>query len=365
MRCSTVATVLVAVFISCTPTAVKAEGYLETDVKPLTDKNGIVHDATILDPQLLNPWGITESTTSPLWVSDNGAGVSTLYIVSTTTPIAKNPLVVSIPTCDDPLGASGKPTGVVFNPTTGFVISNGTASAPARFLFATEDGTIVGWNPAVDPTHGIIAIPQCPITTNAAAYKGLAIATTSGGAFLYATNFQRGVVDIYDQNFHFVKSLSDPHVTAGFAPFNVAVIGSKLFVSFAVKNPATGDNVPGKGSGMVDVFDLNGTFLERFAQGGPLKVPWGMALVPSSSFGSLAGTLWIGNFGDGHINAFDPETGAFVDKVRDRSGKPIVIDGLWALQVGNGANGGLSNAVYFTAGPNDENDGLFGSLTPN
>src|SRR6266487_2020133 len=185
MRRSAVATALVAVFVSYlgTPAAVEAGGYGETDlvanVTPLTDKNRIEHKATILDLDLVNPWGIAESPTSPFWVSDNGTGVSTLYISTTNNPIAKNPLVVSIPTCDDPLGRSGKPTGAVFNITTlpgstpGFMISgfdaqNNPTSAPARFIFATEDGTIVGWNPGVNPkgfdpakagTYGIIAVP--------------------------------------------------------------------------------------------------------------------------------------------------------------------------------------------------------------
>jgi len=392
MRRSAVATALVAVFVSYlgTPAAVEAGGYSETDlvanVTPLTDKNRIEHKATILDPDLVNPWGISESATSPFWVSDNGTGVSTLYNSTTNNPIAKNPLVVSIPTCDDPLGRSGKPTGTVFNinggPTGGFRISgvdihNNPTSASAVFLFATEDGTIVGWNPGVNPknfdpnkagTYGIIALPDCPLAANAAAYKGLAIARDSNGTTrLYATNFRSGMVEVYDNTFHAVGSgtrFVDPNLPAAFSPFNVAVIGGRLFVTFAIRNPATGDNVPGKGSGIVDVFDLDGTNFQRFAQGGQLKAPWGMALAPSG-FGELAGKLWIGNFGDGQINAFDPETGAFIDKVRDPKGKPLVIDGLWALQVGNGGNGGLTNTLYFTAGPNDEKDGLFGSLSPN
>jgi uncharacterized protein (TIGR03118 family) len=362
MRCSTVATALVAVFISYlgTPAAVKAGGYVETDL--VSNRSG----AVIQDRKLLNAWGLVAGPTTPFWVSDNGAGVSTLYAVNSQ-GVQKNPLEVSIPTCGDPLGASGKPTGVVFNIAQdigAFPISSDGTPLAARFLFATEDGTIVGWNPAVDPTHGIIAVPEhCASAVNAA-YKGLAIAATSAGAFLYAANFQTGMVDMYDANFQVVKSFTDPNAGAAFHPFNVAVISGKLYVTFAVRNPATGDNVPGKGSGIVSVFNLDGTFNQRFAEGGHLKAPWGMALVPSSNFGPLAATLWIGNFGDGHINAFDPTSGAFIDQVRDSNGKPLVIDGLWALQVGNGANGGLANTVYFTAGPNDEKDGLFGSLTP-
>jgi uncharacterized protein (TIGR03118 family) len=383
MRCSTVTTALVAVFISYlgTPAAVKAGGYLETDL--VANRPGV---AVVLDPDLVNPWGIAESATSPFWVSDNGTGVSTLYSSTTNNPIVKNSLVVSIPTCDDPLGRSGKPTGAVFNidggPTGGFRISgvdknNNPTSASAVFLFATEDGTIIGWNPGVNPknfdpnkagTYGIIAFPDCPLAAKAAAYKALAIATDSNGTTrLYATNFRSGMVEVYNNTFHAVgteTTFVDPNLPASFSPFNVAVIDGKLFVTFAIRNPATGDNVPGKGSGIVDVFDLDGTNLQRFAQGGPLKAPWGMAHVPSG-FGALGDTLWIGNFGDGQINAFNFDSGAFIDKVRDRNGKPLVIDGLWALHVGNGGNGGDPNKLYFTAGPNDEKDGLFGSLSPN
>jgi uncharacterized protein (TIGR03118 family) len=362
MRCSTVATALVAVFISYlgVPAAVKAGGgYIETDL--VSNRPG----AVIQDLKLVNAWGLVAGPTTPFWVSDNGTGFATLYAVpSGGLTVSKNPLEVSIPACDDLSGHSGTPTGVVFNSTTGFVISKGSASAPARFLFATEDGTIVGWAPTVDPTHGIIAVPaNCASPVNAV-YKGLAIATTGTGAFLYAANFQTGVVDMYDANFHVVKSFTDPDAGAAFHPFNVAVIGDKLFVTFAVRNPRTGDNVPGKGSGIVSVFSLDGTFDKRFAEGGHLKAPWGMALVPSSNFGPLANTLWIGNFGDGRINAFDPSSGAFIDQVRDSNGKPIVIDGLWALQVGTATTCG-THTVCFTAGPNDEKDGLFGSLNPN
>jgi uncharacterized protein (TIGR03118 family) len=242
-------------------------------------------------------------------------------------------------------------------------------SAAAVFLFATEDGTIVGWNPTVQPSgapsgtsHGIITLVDN--SKAGAVYKGLAIFAdpNSNAAFLYAANFS-GMVEMYDRNFHQVKSFTDPNLPAAFTPFNVAVIGDKLFVTFAIRRPHTGNPVPGGGSGIVSVFNLDGTFNQRFAEHGQLKAPWGMALAPVG-FGALGGALWIGNFGDGQINAFNFETRAFIDKVRDRDGKPIVIDGLWALQVGNGGNGGLANMLYFTAGPNHEKDGLFGSLTP-
>jgi uncharacterized protein (TIGR03118 family) len=207
------------------------------------------------------------------------------------------------------------------------------------------------------------------VTTNSATRHGvgLAIATTtdSSGTHgrLYAANFQSGMVDTFDENFTAVKSFTGPNLEAGFSPFNVAVFNGKVYVTYAIRNPHTGDNVPGKGSGIVDVFDLDGSFLQRLAEGGHLKAPWGMAISPTNFGSTLGGKLWIGNFGDGHINVFDPDTGAFIDQVRDTNGKPIVIDGLWGLIVGNGGNGGRTDTIYFTAGPNNEQHGLFGSLT--
>jgi uncharacterized protein (TIGR03118 family) len=402
MRRSTLATVLVAVFISylATPAAVKTGGYKTTDLvvnkSPLIDKNGVSHTGQVQDPNLVNPWGVTETPTgSPFWISDNNAGVATLYNVPANAPnsVTINPLVVSIPTPGDPLGRSGAPTGTVFNITTladptkgGFMISGVDAhgaktSAPARFLFATEDGTIVGWNPGVNPegftgtagTFGIIAVdnsgnnfdPNANPKTGAV-YKGLAIATDANGQTrLYATNFRSGMVDAYDVNFLAVTSFTDPKLPDSFAPFNVAVINGAVFVTFAKQDAAKHDPVAGQGHGIVDVFDLDGTFRQRFAQHDQLNSPWGVALAPPG-FGELGGALWIGNFGDGRINAFDPESGKFLSKVRDPKGKAILIDGLWAITFGsNNGNGGSANTLYFTAGPNGETDGLFGSLNPN
>jgi len=354
----------------------EAAGFLETDLvvnrSPLIDANGVTHVGKAVDSNLVNPWGISESPASPFWISDNGAGVSTLYN-TTGTPLS---LVVSIPAPGDPLGKGGKPTGTVFNSTGGFMISGFTkgglpTTMPAVFLFATEDGTIVGWNPNVNPqnfdqnkagTYGIIAAHPA-----GAIYKGLAIATDSGGVSrLYATNFHQGTVDVFDTSFNLVHSFgafADPTLPRGYAPFNVVPLNGKLFVTYAVRDDTGEDDVSGMSHGIVNTFDLSGGSLHRFAQHGQLDSPWGVALAPAN-FGALAGTIWIGNFGNGHINAYNALTGDFVDKVRNSHGQAIVIDGLWALQVGNGGMGGLSNTIYFTAGPNDETDGLFGSLSP-
>jgi uncharacterized protein (TIGR03118 family) len=407
MRRSTLATVLAAVFISYlgTPAAVKTGGYVETDLvvnkSPLTDKNGIVHNGQVQDSNLLNPRGVTETPTgSPFWISDNAAGVSTLYNVPATAPnsVTKNPRVVSIPTPKDPLGG-GSPTGTVFNITTlpgatpGFMISGvkgdgvTKTSAPATFLFATEDGTIVGWNPGVFPpgqtgsnppgsNFGIIALDNSgnnftvpPSSATGAVYKGLAIATDAKGQTrLYVTNFRSGMVEMYNEGFMALGSppaFVDPKLPDSYAPFNIVPINGELFVTFAVQNAEKHDDVAGQSHGIVDVFDLDGTFRQRFAQHDQLNSPWGVALAPTG-FGELGGALWIGNFGNGSINAFDPDSGKFLSKVRDPKGQAILIDGLWTIRFGsNNGNGGAANTLYFTAGPNGETDGLFGSLNPN
>lgn len=374
-------------------------GFIETDlvvnhqvngVPTLTDGNGVVHVAAHYDPNLVNPWGVGTSSGSPFWVSDNNAGKSTLYNTAGS-PLA---LVVSVPAPGDPLGSSGTPTGLVFNTALAqgaFKVSGVNAngmpvSAPAIFLFSTEDGTILGWNPGVNPpgfdpakagTYAIIAVDNStnPTAADGAVYKGLAIATdtttTPNITRLYATNFRAGTVEAYDTGFHPSNlpfdAFVDPTLKRGYAPFDIVPLningGTKLFVTYAVQNAAKHDDVAGQGRGIVDTFDLGGSSLHRFAQHGQLNSPWGVALAPAS-FGQIAGDVLIGNFGNGRIGIYDPNSGEFLDKLRDPKGQAIVIDGLWTLRVGNGGNGGNANTIYFTAGPNGETDGLFGSLSP-
>jgi uncharacterized protein (TIGR03118 family) len=367
-----------------------ASGYAETDLvtnkNPLKDANGIVHVPTnTTDANLVNPWGVGESSTSPFWVSDNGAGLSTLYITDGT-PQA---LVVSIPAPGaDPLGADGAPTGLVFNIASAagaFKISGcsptGTpTSAPATFLFATEDGTILGWNATVAPavagvctafappsTHAII-VPSADKSASGAVYKALAITNAGGTPLLYATDFHNGKVDVYDASFQTASTLApnafvDPKLQKGFAPFNIVPIGNRLFVTYAVQDADAHDDVAGQGHGIVDTYSFDGQLMARFAQRGQLDSPWGVALAPAS-FGEAAGKLLIGNFGNGHINIFDPTTGEFLDKLRNAHGQALVIDGLWTIMFGNGGRGGDPNLLYFTAGPNGESDGIFGNIAP-
>ncbi|HTQ29594.1 MAG TPA: TIGR03118 family protein [Opitutaceae bacterium] len=300
------------------------------------------------DPNLVNPWGISFSSTSPFWIADNGAGVSTLYN-STGTPQS---LVVTIP---KPGGGTAAPTGTVFN-------GNSAAFGGDRFIFASEDGTITGWK------SGTAATTLLDNSAGGSVYKGLAISSGGGNSYLYATDFHNNRIAVLSSTGAptLTGSFSDPTLPAGFAPFNIENIGSKLYVTYALQDAAGHDDVAGPGNGFVDTFNLNGDFLGRLTSGGPLNSPWGLALAPAG-FGSFGGDLLVGNFGDGTINAYNPGTGNFVGTLDDPSGNPIVIEGLWGLAFGNGGSGGSPGTLYFAAGiPGDgeiEDHGLFGSLT--
>jgi uncharacterized protein (TIGR03118 family) len=312
------------------------------------------------DPDLVNPWGISHSATSPFWVSDNGTGVSTLYNGVGT----KLALVVTIPPpLGSPPGTIATPTGQVFNGTADFVVTTGSGSGPSRFIFATEDGTISGWNPSADPTHAILAVDN---SASGAIYKGLAIGANGSGNFLYAANFHAGTIDVFDKDFQPVQlagSFTDPNIHRGFAPFNIQNLGGKLYVTYARQDADREDDVAGPANGFVDVFDTDGNLLQRLVTRGRLNSPWGLAIAPAS-FGPFGNDLLVGNFGDGRINAYDPVTGEFLGQLGGPDNRPITIDGLWGLIVGNGGNGGDVDKVYFTAGPDDETHGLFGSLAP-
>ena len=316
--------------------------------------------AAHLDPNLVNPWGIASSPTSPFWVADNHAGVSTLYNGSGT----PQSLVVTVPPA--PGGTVGSPTGVIFNDTTDFQLPTdvGDRMAPARFIFATEDGTISAWAGPPDTTTEIVADRS---GTNAI-YKGLTLGNNGVGNFLYVADFHNAAVDVFDNTFTPAMlggSFSDPTLPAGFAPFGIQRIGDAIYVTYALQDADAEDDVPGPGNGFINKFDAEGNFVSRFASGGPLNSPWGVVLAPAG-FGQFGGDLLVGNFGDGHINAFDPATGEFLGEIKDGAGNPIVIEGLWGLRFGNGGNGGDARTLYFAAGiagPDAiEDHGLFGSI---
>jgi len=321
-------------------------------------QHNLVSDGAVpadhVDPALVNAWGLVASGTSPWWVSDNGTDSSTLYNNGNTG--ATVPLRV---------GVAGAPTGVVFNGGAGFVVRNGSAGGPARFIFATESGTILGWNPAVAPNRAVVAVDR---SAAGAVYKGLAIATTVTGGRLYATNFRGGTVEVFDTGFHPVPAgFSDPALPAGYAPFGIRNLGGTIYVTYALQDADAEDDVAGVGHGFVDAYDLQGNLLRRVASGGRLNSPWGLALAPSR-FGEFSGDLLIGNFGDGKINAFDPARTNDAGELQQRGmlhgagGQPLAIDGLWALAFGNGAAAGPDTTLFFTAGPQDESHGLFGTI---
>ncbi len=292
------------------------------------------------DPHLQNPWGISSSATSPFWISDAGTGLSTLYN-SAGVPQA---LVVTVP--------GGSPTGQVFN-------STGKFNADL-FIFASETGSISGWRGAL----GTLAEVLIDNTGAGAVYKGLAIGSINSDSYLYAADFHNNKIEVVPSAGApgISGNFTDPNLPAGYAPFNIQNINGQLYIAYAKQDANAADEIAGAGFGYVSVFDLNGNFIRRFASQGNLNAPWGLAQAPAM-WGSFGGDVLIGNFGDGTINAYDSQ-GNFVGTISDANGNPIVNDGLWALKFGNGGNGGKVNSLYFTAGLNNEANGLFGQLDP-
>lgn len=310
--------------------------------------------ADFTDPSLVNPWGVAFNPTGVVWVADNRTGKSTLY-----NGLGQpQTLVVDVPSVDAPTG--GPATGTAFYGGAGFQIGAPGASAAARFLFAGEDGVISAWAPSIPPPPPSTQAQR--VIDNSAAganYKGLAV----GGERLYAADFANGRIDSFDNAFTpLALSFSDPTLPAGLSPFNVAAIGGKVYVAYAQVDPATGDEVTGAGLGQVDVFSADGALERRLiAPGRELNAPWGLAVAPAG-FGDLSGALLVGNFGDGRINAFDPATGDFLGPLTDASGAAIEIDGLWGIQFGNGVQSQPVNTLFFAAGIEDEQHGLYGRI---
>jgi uncharacterized protein (TIGR03118 family) len=334
-----------------------AQQYTQTNL--VSNLSGV---AAVTDPNLANAWGLSRSSTGDWWVSDNTTGLSTLYSGTTG---AITPLVVTIPPSDPNTASTGSPTGTVFNGTTDFAVAPGK---PALFLFATEDGTISGWNPGVNPGKAIITVNE----GQKSVFKGLAIAQASvKGAplanYLYAANFRTGVVSVYDASFHHVAALESEfdkyECHHGFAPFNVQNIGGSLYVSYAKQDAAKHDEVDGSGLGLVAVYTPAGKLVQVLQPGSWFNAPWGVAIAPSD-FGVYSHDVLVGNFGSGEILAFDPATGSYRGVLRDTKNNPIKIQGLWGISFGNGtAPGGPATTLFFGAGPGNEANGLFGALT--
>jgi len=313
--------------------------------------------ADLVDTNLVNAWGLVAGPTTPWWISDNEPGLSTVYDAST----GKERFTVTVP---------GNPTGVVFNidpDANDFVVKGDGLMGTARFMFASEDGTISGWSPAVNMTKAFVVAGD---PASGAVYKGLAMAQTEEGDFrLYATNFHDGTVDVFDKNFQLVSSddFTDPTIPNGYAPFGIRVFGDAIFVTYALQDADAHDDVPGEGHGYVNMFDTAGNFLMRVTEKGQLNSPWGLAMAPDN-FGKFSGHLLVGNFGNGRIHAFDftksNGKGEFQHRgpLHGADGNPIEIDGLWGLAFGNGNAAGPTDTLFFTAGPGGEQHGLFGTL---
>jgi uncharacterized protein (TIGR03118 family) len=363
-----------------------------TQVNLVANTSGV---APVTDPKLVNPWGLSRTSSSPWWISDNGTGLSTLYNGAGTI----NPLVVTIPKADpnSKTFPNGTPTGTIANASpTDFLLAPG---APAAFLFATIDGTIAGWNPNVGvaagaappSTHAVIVVK----TTDGSSYTGLTSATVNGNRYLYAANFNKGTVDVYNNAFHKVtlqpnrdgnrdrdddnndKPFTDDRLPRDFVPFNVQAIGNDIVVTFVLHEEGKPLETDGPGLGYVDIFSSDGQLLRRLEHGDWLNAPWGVALAPLD-FGTFSHDLLIGQFagagtseGSGTIAAYDLATGTFIGLVQDATGKPLSINGIWAISPGNSAApgsydpaGSPAAEVYFTAGTDHGSGGLFGYLKP-
>jgi uncharacterized protein (TIGR03118 family) len=349
--------VLAALFTVVSTTSRAQDGYNHgrdhrlnyRQVNLVSDQPGV---ALVQDTNLVNAWGMSFSPASPFWISANGTGRSTLYAVTNDAfgapQVAKQALEVTIP-------GEGSPTGQVFNNTTNF---NGDL-----FLFVSEDGVISGWRGALGTEAEVLA------TRSTAIYKGVTLASAAGEPVLLAANFAEGTVDVYDGGANLVGQLADPHAPPGYAPFNVQNLDGLVFVTFAKQDANKVDDVAGQGHGLIDVLDLSSGTFHRFAAGsdagGRLREfnsPWGVAIAPDQ-FGNRADKLLVGNFGSGTIMTFD-EHGHFEGLLASQPGRPVVIEGLWAIGFGSGGRAGVPGTLYFTAGPDDESHGLFGSLEP-
>ena len=344
----------VTLTVLAAPVAAHSSGKREGYSSQVLVSNGS-QPAPFTDPNLVNAWGIAFNPTGVVWVNNQGTGKSTLYD-GNGVPQA---LVVTVP--GPAAGVPSNPSGIVFSGGADFVVTDGVRTGPARFIFATLEGSISGWAPNVNALNAQLAVP----TTGAAVYTGLALGGNGTTHLLYAANFRTGRVDVFDGAFKPVEvpgGFRDRSLPTSYAPFGIQAINGDVYVTYAKPDPATGQSAHGPGLGFVNVFDPEGRLLRRVASRGVLNAPWGLALAPAS-FGKFGGALLVGNLGDGTINAYGPRSGKFLGTLRDTGGRRLNMDGLWGIAFGNGVLSQESNTLFFTSGPNHGADGAYGAIT--
>ena len=356
---------VVALSLFLLPAVTQAQHYKQTNLV-----SDIASMAPTFDPNLKNPWGLTRSSStptrpgSPFWVANNNSGTSTLYTGAGAIIAINGTGTVTVPPPNgSPAGTLSTPTGVVFNGSSSdFLIAPGKS---ALFIFATEDGTISGWAGGQNAVRVVDNSDNG--SANGAVYKGATSGEIKGNKFLYVTNFRKARLEVYDSNFKPINLGEDAfeaeEVPHGFAPFNVQNIGGTLFVTYAKQDAARHDPVGGAGFGFVELFTPSGRNIGHLEHGDWFSAPWGVVWT-TRDFGEFSNAILVGNFRSGWIAAFNGFTRKFIGWVRNPDDSLVTIDGLWSLTFGNDATAGLANTLFFTAGINNEADGLFGTLTP-
>lgn len=346
--CASLAAISAVTLFSC-----GGRHHHQPPVIPAYASTSLVSDAAAIpaahtDPNLLNAWGLAFNPRGFVWVAANHAAKSTLYDGNG----VPQSLVVATP---------DGPTGIVFNGTQDFKISQNGITAASPFIFAGENGAISAWSPSVSPVTALVAYDG---SAGGSVYKGLTIGSYAGANYLYAADFHNSRVDVFNATFAKVTlagSFSDPGMPAGYAPFGIQAIGERLYVSYARREASGDDEEAGAGKGYINVYDLGGTLVRRLVSGGALNAPWGMARAPAG-FGDASGKLLVANFGDGKINVYDPATGATVGTLGQADGTVLVVDGLWGIAFGNGLNSQPLTTLFYTAGPGDEAHGQYGRI---
>jgi uncharacterized protein (TIGR03118 family) len=342
-----------------------------TDTALVADKSEVVASAKTVDANLQNPWGIAVATGLPFWIADNNSNLATLYSGAgdvETQEVTGSPTTgIAIPASAAAVQAN--PTGQVYNGSGSFLIATSKGQESALFLFDGEGGTIAGW--AMDSGSTAVTAYDDGIANGAnhAVYKGLALGTVNGSTFLYATDLHNNKVDVFDTNFAKPADMQgkflDSTIPQGYVPFGISAINNQLYVTYAKQDTAKHDEVAGAGLGYVDVYDLSGNLLNRFASTGALNAPWGIAVAPSG-WGSLAGDVLVGNFGDGKINIFKPngtQLATSVGPLKGSNGQPFAFPGLWSLVFGNGDSDKPLMTLFYTAGFATQTDGVLGTIT--